>query len=273
MCRMALEPMTRGLWRYRSGAGRPAGRATRTIVVAPYGGGSAYSVYDLLRHVAVAADETLVLQYPGRGPRIGEPATASLHDLADQMATEIDRHAAGNLVLLGHSLGGLLCFELAHRLTRSGRHVELVVISSAQPTAVTTLRADEIESRDVEQWVALLRQENVMTDELLDNPEMLRLAIRTIRSDTLLAARHVGSPQPLRCPMLVVGGDADPDITPEHLRGWADLTVGPATIALLPGDHFYYRDRAAELGDLVQRQLPLLRRNGSAPMRATQGEE
>ncbi|MEH1013124.1 alpha/beta fold hydrolase [Micromonospora sp. CPCC 206060] len=270
---MALEPITRGLWRYRNGAGEPGHRAARTVVVAPYGGGSAYSVYELLRHVAVAADETLVLQYPGRGPRIGEPPTVSLYDLADQMAAEIDRYAVGNLVLLGHSLGGLLCFELAHRLTRAGRHVELVVISSAQPTAFKTLFADEIESRGVEQWIAVLRQENVITDELLDNPEMLRLAIQAIRSDTLLVARHVGTPQPLRCPMLIVGGDSDPDITAEHLRGWEDLTVGPATTVLLPGDHFYYRDRAADLGDLIRQQLPPLCGTGSAPMCPTQGEK
>ncbi|MGW1058086.1 thioesterase II family protein [Micromonospora rubida] len=269
---MALEPITRGLWRYRGVAGEPSRPATRTVVVAPYGGGSAYSVPELLRHVAPTADETLVLQYPGRGPRIGEQPTASLHDLADQLAQDIDQHTVGNLVLLGHSLGGLLCFELAHRLTRSGRHVELVVISSAQPTAFKTLCADEIESRGVEQWVAVLREENAVTEEILDDPEMLRLAIQAIRSDTLLVARHVESPQPLPCPMLIVGGDADPDITPEHLRGWEDLTLGPATTTLLPGDHFYYRDRAAELGDLIRQQLPLLCGAGSAPMCPTQGE-
>ncbi|HEY0697668.1 MAG TPA: alpha/beta fold hydrolase [Micromonospora sp.] len=270
---MALEPMTRGLWRYRGGAGETGRRAVRTVVVAPYGGGSAYSVSELLRHVAPVAGETLVLQYPGRGPRIGEPPTASLHDLADQMAQDIDQHATGNLVLLGHSLGGLLCFELAHRLARSGRHVELVVISSALPTASRTLCADEIEARGVEQWVDLLRAENAVTEEILDDPEMLCLAIQALRSDTLLAARHVESPQPLACPMLIVAGDADPDITVEQLRGWEELTVGPATTTLLPGDHFYYRDRAAELGDLIRQQLPLLCGTSSAPMRLTQGEE
>ncbi|MBO4209654.1 thioesterase II family protein [Micromonospora echinofusca] len=270
---MALEPMTRGLWRYRSGAGEPGGPAARTVVVAPYGGGSAYSVYDLLPHLTDAGDETLVLQYPGRGPRIGEPLPGSLHELADQMAAEIDRYATGALVLVGHSLGGLLCFELAHRLTRAGRHVALLVISSAQPTASTTLSAAEISARDVAQWVDVLRAENAITDEVLDNPEMLRLAIQVIRADTLLVAGHVGSPQPLRCPMLVVGGDADPDITAEHLRGWSDLTLGPATTVLLPGDHFYYRDRAAELGDLVRRQLSVGCGTGPVPIGPTQGDD
>ncbi|SCL25804.1 Surfactin synthase thioesterase subunit [Micromonospora pallida] len=270
---MALEPITRGLWRYRGDASEPSRPTTRTVVVAPYGGGSAYSVHELLRHLAPTADETLVLQYPARGPRIGEPPTASLHDLADQLAQDIDQHTTGNLVLLGHSLGGLLCFELAHRLTRSGRHVELLVISSALPTAFRKLRADEIESRGVEQWVAVLRAENGVTEEILDDPEMRRLAIQALRSDTLLAARHVESPQPLTCPMFVVAGDADPDITSEHLRGWEELTLGPATTVLLPGDHFYYRDRAAQLGDLIRQQLPLLCGTGSAPMYPTQEED
>ncbi|HEY0700986.1 MAG TPA: hypothetical protein VGD43_24645, partial [Micromonospora sp.] len=96
---------------------------------------------------------------------------------------------------------------------------------------------------------------------------------QALRSDTLLAARHVESPQPLTCPMLIVAGDADPDITVEQLRGWEELTVGPAATVLLPGDHFYYRDRAAELGDLIRQQLPLLCGTGSAPMCLTQGEE
>jgi pyochelin biosynthetic protein PchC len=38
----------------------------------------------------------------------------------------------------------------------------------------------------------------------------------------------------------VVGlGDDDPDVEPDEMRPWCEVTAGPMTLHVFPGDHFY----------------------------------
>lgn len=250
---MPLDMITRSIWRYR-GPGGKAPAPSRTFVVAPYAGGSAYSMYDLARMLPDPGEEALVVQYPGRGPRLGEPLAADLTELVECVADELDS-CADRLVLVGHSLGGLICYELAHRLERSGREVELLVISAARAPAFTTLRADEVRSRTRQAWIDILRQGGGAVDEVLDEPEMLRIAVLVLRADTMLAAGHRASTTPVRCPMLTIGGDADPDVSATQLRGWKSLTTATATTVMFPGGHFYHRERVAEIASLIRHRL------------------
>src|SRR5438045_2684909 len=110
MSRRRLSPL---LWRF----GEAGAADGVTFVLAPFAGGSAYSLVDLPPRLMRPGDTVLVVQYPGRGPRISEPHASSLPELAEEVARDIVRHGTGKLVLAGHSMGGVLCYEVASRLT------------------------------------------------------------------------------------------------------------------------------------------------------------
>jgi surfactin synthase thioesterase subunit len=213
-----------------------------------------YVMRDLAQQLVATGEQAFLLQYPGRGPRLREPGAGSLAQLARDLAADIQQYAEGGLVLAGHSLGAYISFELAHLFEEAGQDVELLVISAARSPQAGVPQLADVAAMTDEEWIQMLVAQDLSGGEILDSPELLRIAIRTLRSDFQLLAGHPTRTSPLSCPVLIVGGDADPDVAAGHLRGWEELTTGPAATVLLPGDHFYHRDRTAELCDAIRAQ-------------------
>ena len=82
----------------------------------PYSGASAM-VYVRWRRALPDWLQVCPLELPGRGRRMDEPLQSDIKALAAQLAEEISRDLNGPYALFGHSLGGLLAFELAHALS------------------------------------------------------------------------------------------------------------------------------------------------------------
>ncbi|MEG2798037.1 MAG: alpha/beta fold hydrolase, partial [Pseudomonas sp.] len=101
----------------------------------PYSGASAM-VYARWRRVLPEWLQVCPLELPGRGM----PLQRDIKALAAQLAEEISRDLSGPYALFGHSLGGLLAFELAHALR--ARNVPPPLALFASGTAAPTMRSD-----------------------------------------------------------------------------------------------------------------------------------
>jgi medium-chain acyl-[acyl-carrier-protein] hydrolase len=253
---MSLRPVSPALWSFhpRSGGVAASDRPHRTFVLIPYAGGTAHSLAEWLPALLRAGDTAFLVQYPGRGPRADEPLPAALADLADEAAGELIRHSAGPLVLVGHSMGAVLAYETAHRLEAAGRRPDLVVVSASRPPHLIDIDAAELARRETDVWVRQMIADGFTEVDALPAP-MVTAAVSVLRSDCLLVARHVASRGRLNCRVLALGGDADPDVSAGHLRGWAATTSAAADIRVLPGGHFFYRHRLGEIGEIVHHSL------------------
>jgi medium-chain acyl-[acyl-carrier-protein] hydrolase len=232
--------LTPGLWRYGTPADTPVGP---TFVLAPFAGGSAYSVAEWTKPLLRKGQIALALQYPGRGTRAEEPSARRMTELADAAAPDVLAHSDGPLVLIGHSLGGQLAHELALRLEDAGRTIELLVVSAARPPGLNRISLAQILAMDRDAWRQELAGNGFGEQDLLSQLDVLDVVVPVLRSDYLLLARHNRAGGVVNAPMLAIGGDSDHWVTKEHLLAWAGLTRGGCTTALLPGGHFYYRDQ------------------------------
>ncbi|MFD0382113.1 thioesterase II family protein [Streptomyces stramineus] len=210
------------------------GAGTRTYVLAPFAGGSAYAMGDWPRHLLREGEGALVLQYPGRGPRAAEPQAASLAALAAEAADAVLAHSAGPVVLVGHSLGGVLAHSLALCLEDAGRPVELLAASAARPPAAR-LDADRVLAMTDGEWLEELTRYSTFDPGLLEDPEVLDLIVPVLRADYLMLARHRPAHRPVSCPVLAVGGAGDTWVTGGHLAAWSEWTTGGLTARTLPG--------------------------------------
>jgi surfactin synthase thioesterase subunit len=242
--------VTPWLWRY----GDKVPTTTPTFVLAPFGGGSVYSVAEWTTNLLAPGQTAMAVQYPGRGPRASEPHAQRLTDLATHATADLLRHTEGPLVLVGHSFGAVLCHEITVRLEAAGRQVDLLVVSAARPTGHNRLAVDQVLGMDREAWQAELSSSE-FDQRLMARPEVLDLVIPVLRADYLLLSQHDKPGGVVSCPVLAIGGDEDPWATPRHLAAWADLTTGECTTAVLPGGHFYYRDQLGTFSGLIQRAL------------------
>lgn len=95
------------------------------------------------------------VELPGHGRRFNEPLQTDLLGLVGQLAGELEEPLDLPYVLFGHSLGGLLVFELAHAFRQRGLPAPLTLFVSAAPAP--SCRGHRFESA-VEQSDAQLLQ-------------------------------------------------------------------------------------------------------------------
>lgn len=218
----------------------------------PYAGASA-TVYARWRRCLPGWLEVKPVELPGRGMRFGEPLQSGLDALAGQLADELRPATGGRYALFGHSLGALLAFEVAHRLAAGpgGAPLGLFVSGTHAPSRRDAARYAGL--RTDRELIAELRRLNGTPPEVLDNPDLLALALPVLRADFALCADYrYRSRPPLDCALHVFGGTED-ETTPDTLGAWREETRSDFSLDILEGGHFFIHPREAQVLGLIQR--------------------
>jgi surfactin synthase thioesterase subunit len=242
------------LWHY--GSAEPS----RTFVLAPYAGGSAFAFAEWIPRLVAPDEAAVVLRYPVREPGDTEHSLAAL---ADDAAGAVLAAADSPLVLVGHSMGGLVAYELAQRL-EPFRPVHLLVVSASRPPGHARMSVAQVLGMTGGQWRDEVLAQGLVDEELAAAPGMLDLVVPTLRANYLLLARHPPPTGRLSCPLLVIGGVADAEAPPELLNLWVGRTSADCTTKLYSGGHFYYRN---QLPDVCRKILDTARSSGVGKLR------
>lgn len=183
--------------------------------------------------------QVLTPDLPGRRLRLREPFHSTLEEAVSDILRKL--HAKGlprRVVLLGHSMGALLAYELAFQVTRiGGCNVEGIVVSGSRPPQLYErepwwLGLDDIElataSRD---WGAA---------EAPFSSAAIGRRMQTLRADLALCASYRFTPRRrLTCPVLALSGSADPIAPPSVVDGWREYTRGTFRSTTFDGSHFF----------------------------------
>ncbi|OGB61353.1 MAG: hypothetical protein A3G29_08215 [Burkholderiales bacterium RIFCSPLOWO2_12_FULL_64_99] len=225
------------------------------VLCFPYAGAGA-SVYASWRRHALAGLSIQPVELPGRGSRMGEPFAASLDALVRQLAVEMASDLPCPYALFGHSLGGLIAYELTHALVELGLPAPAALFVSG--TSAPGWR-DEQRYRAMLSLAQLkdeLRRLNGMPEDLLDNAELMDLVLPVLAADFRLCASWVERERsPLACPVHVFGGEHDPCTTLPALAAWRQQTTGAFGLEMFEGDHFYLRRHERALLQRLQTRL------------------
>ncbi|MFJ8589300.1 thioesterase II family protein [Streptomyces sp. NPDC093595] len=233
----------------------PADAAPARLVCFPHAGGSATYYYPLSRSLSPAVD-VLAVQYPGRQDRRTETPVDDVTALADIVTEELRPWADRPLALFGHSLGATLAYEVALRLEAEG--VQPVKLFASGRRAPSCHREHEaVHLDDDEALLATVRSLRGTSPEVLADDKLLRRLLPAFRGDYKAAEtyrKRPGTPL-LRCPVTVLTGIADPEVTRAEADAWADHTAGDFTLHEFPGGHFYLNEHAVSVIDRIRETL------------------
>jgi medium-chain acyl-[acyl-carrier-protein] hydrolase len=180
------------------------------------------------------------IQLPGRGNRLNEPPIRRLAQLSRIVAQELLPYLDKPFVFFGHSLGALLCFEIARSLRRENRRQPAHLFVSATEAPHRRSLEESFSGLPKSELVKKLREFNGAPAEVLQNDELLELMLPTIRADFELYETYEYHPEsPLECPMTIYGGMEDSKVEMGRLAAWSEMTAGACEIRMFPGDHFY----------------------------------
>ncbi|MFF8729226.1 thioesterase II family protein [Streptomyces sp. NPDC015171] len=228
----------------------PRPDAAVRLVCLPHAGGSATFYRPVSASMPDSVD-VLAVQYPGRQDRRHEPCATSIRELADQVTTVLLPWTDRPLILFGHSMGATLGFEVARRLERDHGIVPRALFASAR-RAPSCPRNESVHLRDDDGLVAEMRQLSGTDSAILDDVELIRMALPAIRADYRVAETYVYEPGPnLRCPVVGLTGDADPKVTVDEARAWSRHTDGAFEFHEFSGGHFYLTSHQKPVLDLL----------------------
>lgn len=231
----------------------PAPDAATRLVCLPHAGGSATFYLPVARAMAPAVD-VLAVQYPGRQDRHTEPPVDDIHTLADMITDELAGWADRPLTLFGHSMGAMLAFEVANRLVARG--IPPLGLFASGRRAPSMYRDEKVHLADDEGLVTEMKRLEGTDARVLDNEDLLRMILPAVRSDyrAVETYRHRQGP-PLTCPVTVLTGDHDPQVSLHEARGWKAHTAGSFRMRVFAGGHFYLnahaRDVIQEITDFI----------------------
>ncbi len=201
--------------------------------------------------------EICAVQLPGRGTRFHEAPYTSIEELVERLAVLIAEQGDRQFAFFGHSLGGLLAFEVARSLRNKALAIPSHLFISGCDAPRYRSPSKQFHLLDDKSLLQELRTLNGTPTEVLDNDELMALMLPTIRADFALAEGYRYHPQrlPLHIPMSVLAGKLDPVDGPEQVTGWNDETAGPFEVRWFEGDHFFIQPEQASVLAFVNTRL------------------
>jgi medium-chain acyl-[acyl-carrier-protein] hydrolase len=218
---------------------KPNPKAKLRLFCLPYAGGSAWVFRPWLNHLPTTI-ELCPVELPARGKRWAESPITRLDLLIESLKTAILPYLDRPFALFGHSMGGLVSFELT-RLLAGEYNINPVYLF------VSGYRAPQIQALDPPihplpepEFIEELRRLNGTPQAVLENAELMELILPALRADfEMLESYHYSTGTPLNCPIAVFGGLQDNEVSPENLEAWRRQTTKAFSLEMFEGDHFF----------------------------------
>ena len=225
-----------------------------------YAGGSASFCNGWAKYLPKTV-EIVSIQLPGREERFQEPFVTDMNALVESLATSMRRYLDVPFALFGHSMGALVCYELARELQRRGGHEPRVLFAAGRQAPqypekeplIHELPDDAFGTAFVERHASQgLRQ-------LFADPEIREFFIPQLRADIALVEKYrfdAAKPGKLSCPLVAMDCHSPPHCIDEtELAAWREHTSGEFCTYRFPGDHFFIESAAAQVLGVIAAQL------------------
>ena len=210
----------------------------------PHAGGGA-SMFRLWHTHLPTSVEVCPVQLPGRENRVQEKPYSNIACLINDLTEVVRPLLDVPFTLFGHSMGGLIAFELTRALRRKNMVLpDLLIIAGLaaphdpdQPPVVHHLPQDE--------FIDYIRQLEGTPEEVLNNSKLMDFFLPLLRADFALYEKYqYYQEDPLQCPIVVYGGLKDESVPEKTLVSWGDLTSKSFKKKMFPGDHYFIRDNS-----------------------------
>lgn len=226
---------------------------TPTLYIFPHAGGDAKFYVPFSKEFS-ADLKRIAVQYPGQRDGAGLPPLASIPALADDIFAMMkpSSRTADPYAFFGHSMGGLLAFEVALRFQQAGHRVAALFLSAC--SAPGHIRYKQIQGMSDREMLNLIAQMTGTNPEFFEDEEFLVGVLPTLRAARAIAGYDCPAETRVSCPIYAFIGDKDWIATPDDMEPWRERTTSEFALQVFPGDHFYLNNNLPELVGEIQDQ-------------------
>ena len=231
---------------------KPNSSASVRLFCFPYAGGNSYIFRPWLDRLPKTI-EICPIELPGRGFQLKSAPYRQIEPLVKAIALEIRPYLDKPFAFFGHSMGGLVSFELARFMRREYNLEPVHLFISGRRAPQTKDSKPPIHNLTQAEFIQELRQLNGTPEEVLNNDELMELLVPILRADFAVLENYHYTPEaPLKCPISVFGGLQDPEVELEQLEAWREQTIGSFSLKMVTGDHFFIHSSPSLLPELIK---------------------
>jgi len=221
----------------------------------PYAGGGA-SAYRGWAASLPPSVEVCPVQLPGRESRLREPPFTRPEALIQAVADALIPYLDMPFVFFGHSMGGMIGFELTRELRRRGKAQPLHLFVSGRRAPHLPPREEPIHDLPEPEFIERLRELNGTPEEVLQHAELMKLLTPVLRADFSVNETYEFTAEERLDPGIsAFGGLGDEEVTRDDLDLWRQHAKGRFRLRMLPGDHFFLHSAKDLITEAVARDL------------------
>ncbi|MBD2355189.1 thioesterase [Tolypothrix sp. FACHB-123] len=235
---------------------KPNPLAALRLFCFPYAGGSSL-IFRTWTNFLPPSVEVCAIELPGRGKQIQLPPFHRIDPLVDAIASVIHPYLDKPFAFFGHSMGGLVSFELGRLLRQKYGILPLNLFISGRRAPQLPDTEPPIHNLPEPAFIEELRHLNGTPSAVLENAELMQLFLPTLRADFAVLETYIYTPEAaLECPITVFGGLEDTEASYDELQAWKEQTKANFNLHMFPGDHFFIHSSQSLLLDKLTKYLP-----------------
>ncbi len=221
----------------------------------PYAGGGT-SIYHLWSSQLPATIEINAIQLPGREFHDKLVAYDNMATLLPPLAQAIAPFLQPPFAIFGHSLGGLIAYELVHYLQQNDYpQAEHLLISACQAPHLP-IAPFQAHMMNDEALLSYLVDEYDIPEQVLFHPQLMTSFLPTLRADfKLYATYQYHQKELLNIPITAFCGQSDEGVPCKLMQAWVEQTMSSFQLYEVPGTHFFIRTHRDTLLKQLQQVL------------------
>ncbi|BAZ37898.1 putative thioesterase [Calothrix sp. NIES-4101] len=218
---------------------KPNPDANLRLFCLPYAGGSSIIFRSWLNKLPGNV-EICLIELPARGSKIKLPPLNRLEAIVKELSIQIQPYLDKPFAFFGHSMGGLLSFEIARHLRQEyAKKPSHLFVSASRAPQIPSLKPP-LHALPETEFKQELRRLNGTPVSVLENTELMELLIPILRADFAVLETYAYTQQSaLECPITAFGGLEDGEVSLQELKEWRSQTQSSFQLEIFPGDHFF----------------------------------
>ena len=222
----------------------------------PYAGGSA-NIYSKWIGRSKDSVEVYPIELSGRGRLHRKPLYDSVKDIVDDISERIieilDKNS--DYILFGHSLGGILAYELISKLLDKGikEPFKLFISATKSPNFMDKETTYNMSNTEFRNQISKL---GGTPKEVLENDELMDIFTPILRADfkAFETYKMKNNYKKLNCDISLIFGTNDL-IGKREIQNWSDYTNGDVSLNEIKGGHFFINTHVDEVLDIVTNSI------------------
>ena len=231
---------------------RDGSKKGKRIICFPHAGGSG-GVFNTWSEFLPSDVELLAVQMQGRGNRFQEPPSDDINYIVDCIFDEVCSLPPKNFILFGHSLGGIIAYELSKRLDASpNKKPDLLAVSGCRPPQEKRKKRITYDLPN-EEFICYLNKLGGIPMSVFQEKELLKLCLPALRADIKIAEKYKGTIAKLNIPIVTFNGNEDYSVPITSAICWSECTSKKYFQHTYEGEHFFlYNHVESIIGNVLQ---------------------